>query len=169
LRVDSVVRERTMAANNDPARARPGDPPGEVTRLDQTARNDKNMRGADESVRIDHIGFAEETEIPVVPVQPFVRPHVLQQVRGPLSPQIIELHGDSLCVGRSPDADIKIPSPALSRTHMRLDKFQGGYRAIDLDSSNGIYLNEVRIHTAVLRDGDTLQLGNAVFIYHEGN
>jgi len=123
------------------------------------------MSGFPEDDRSRH---TEETEIPLVPVQAYSRPHVLQQIRGPLSPQIIELHGDHLVVGRSPEVDIRIPSSALSRMHMKLERYQGGYRAVDLESSNGIYLNEVRIHTATLRDGDTLQLGNAVFIYHEG-
>jgi pSer/pThr/pTyr-binding forkhead associated (FHA) protein len=110
----------------------------------------------------------EEAEIPLLQAMPFSRPHVLQQIRGPGSPAILELAGDSLVVGRSPEAEIHIPSPSLSRTHMRLERYQGTYRVLDLDSSNGVYLNEIRVHSAVLRDGDTLQLGNSVFIYHEG-
>lgn len=112
--------------------------------------------------------LTEESEVPVMPVQPYTRPHVLQQVRGPLSPQLIELHGDNLIVGRSPEVDIRIPSSALSRQHMRLVRYQGGYRAVDLESSNGVFLNEIRVQSAALRDGDTLQLGNAVFVYYEG-
>ena len=110
----------------------------------------------------------EEAEIPLLQALPFSRPHVLQQIRGPGAPVILELAADALVLGRSPEADIHIPSPSLSRTHMRLERYQGTYRVLDLGSSNGVYLNEIRIHSAVLRDGDTLQLGNAVFIYHEG-
>lgn len=106
--------------------------------------------------------------IPLAPAQIISRPCVLQQIRGPLAPQVIELDRDSLVVGRADDADIKIPSSALSRRHVRMERYHGSYRLHDLDSSNGVYLNEIRIHTAVLRDGDTIQLGNAVFIYHEG-
>lgn len=109
-----------------------------------------------------------ENEIPLLPVQTVSRPSMLQQVRGPLAPQLIELKGDSLVVGRADDADIRIPSSALSRRHMRIEGYADGHRVIDLDSANGVFLNEVRIHSAVLRDGDMLQLGNAVFLYHEG-
>jgi len=109
-----------------------------------------------------------ETEIPVVPVQSISRPFMLQQIRGPGAPDVRNLEGDALIVGRADDADIRIASTALSRRHMRIERYQGGYRAVDLDSANGVYLNEVRVHSAVLRDGDTLQLGNAVFIFHEG-
>jgi hypothetical protein len=106
--------------------------------------------------------------IPLAPAQAISRPCVLQQIRGPLAPQVIELDRDTLIVGRAEDVDIKVPSSALSRRHVRLERYQGSYRVIDLDSSNGVYLNEIRVHSAVLRDSDTLQLGNAVFIYHEG-
>ncbi len=113
-------------------------------------------------------GLTGEHEIPVLPLQDMSRPCVLQQVRGPHAPQIFELVQDSLVVGRADDADIRVPSTSLSRRHMRLDREIGGYRAIDLDSANGVYLNEVRVHSAVLRDGDTLQLGSAVFVFYEG-
>ena len=109
-----------------------------------------------------------ENEIPVLPVQPITRPFMLQQIRGPGAPAVRNLEADILVVGRADDADIRIGSTALSRRHMRLERYLGGYRAIDLDSANGVYLNEVRVHSAVLRDGDTLQLGNAVFLFHEG-
>ncbi len=117
----------------------------------------------------DELGaLTAENEIPVLPVQVITRPYMLQQIRGPGSPTVHNLEADTLIVGRADDADIRIGSTALSRRHMRLERYQGGYRALDLDSSNGVYLNEVRIHSAVLRDGDTLQLGNAVFLFHEG-
>jgi hypothetical protein len=30
-----------------------------------------------------------------------------------------------------------------------------------------VYLNGVRAHSAVLHDGDTLQIGDVVFVFHE--
>jgi pSer/pThr/pTyr-binding forkhead associated (FHA) protein len=42
------------------------------------------------------------------------------------------------------------------------------YIALDLGSRNGIYLNGIRIHSAVLREGDQLQLGEVILLYHEG-
>ena len=38
----------------------------------------------------------------------------------------------------------------------------------DLDSRNGVYLNGVKIHSAVLHGGDNLQLGSVVLVFHEG-
>ena len=106
--------------------------------------------------------------VPVLTARPSVRSHQLQQVEGPGAPQMVELHGASLVIGRSPEADLRIPSSSLSRQHMRLDRSDDGWTATDLDSSNGVYLNEIRVHAVELRDGDTIQLGDALFVYFEG-
>ena len=157
LRWPSPFRQSALASQCVPRYAR--------TELLRIARHQKTPMSHEPEQSGWH---TEEAEIPLLQAMPFSRPHVLQQIRGPGSPAILELSGESLVLGRSPETDIHIPSPSLSRTHMRLERYQGTYRVIDLDSSNGVYLNEIRVHSAVLRDGDTLQLGNAVFIYHAG-
>lgn len=112
--------------------------------------------------------LTSDNEIPVLPVQSVSRPCMLQQVRGPLAPQFIELRETDMVLGRADDVDVRIPSSALSRRHMLIEPYAFGYRVTDLDSANGVFLNEVRIHSAVMRDGDVLQLGNVVLLYHEG-
>jgi len=42
------------------------------------------------------------------------------------------------------------------------------YTCEDCDSTNGIYLNGVRVQSAVLREGDQIQISDVVFIYHDG-
>jgi pSer/pThr/pTyr-binding forkhead associated (FHA) protein len=56
----------------------------------------------------------------------------------------------------------------LSRSHLSLTFIDEEFVCHDLDSSNGVYLNGVRIHSATLRDGDQLQLGAIVLVYREG-
>jgi pSer/pThr/pTyr-binding forkhead associated (FHA) protein len=38
----------------------------------------------------------------------------------------------------------------------------------DNDSHNGVFLNGVKVHSAVLRDGDAILVGDNEFIYGEG-
>jgi pSer/pThr/pTyr-binding forkhead associated (FHA) protein len=38
---------------------------------------------------------------------------------------------------------------------------------VDNDSHNGVILNGVKVHSAVLRDGDVIQAADNVFVYHE--
>ena len=96
------------------------------------------------------------------------RPFILHLVQGPDAPKKYVIEGEAAVVGRAVDAAIQVPSAELSRHHMVLNKHGNQYRVLDLDSRNGVYLNGVRIHSAVLRDGDTIQLGNVVFVYTEG-
>mgnify|MGYP003350451155 CR=1 FL=1 len=48
-----------------------------------------------------------------------------------------------------------------------LQRHEEGYELLDNGSRNGVLLNGLKIHTAVLRDGDVVQVADAVFIYHE--
>lgn len=92
----------------------------------------------------------------------------LEQVEGPGAPRRHRLDRVYLVFGRSADAEVRLDSAEVSRRHMALERRGEEYRCEDLESRNGIYLNGVKIHSAVLREGDALQLGNVVFIYHEG-
>lgn len=94
--------------------------------------------------------------------------YVLRQLRGPGAPQDITLTRDEHVVGRSRSADLFVDSPELSRRHVRLTKEGNEYTLTDLGSRNGVFLNGVRVHSAVLRGGDTVQMGNVTFLYLEG-
>jgi pSer/pThr/pTyr-binding forkhead associated (FHA) protein len=97
-----------------------------------------------------------------------VTPHKLVQARGPGTPKTLPLGDHEVVLGRSPEADYQIPSPHLSRRHASVRGVGPEYHLKDLESRNGVFLNGVKISSAVLRDGDTIQLGDVVFIYHKG-
>lgn len=94
--------------------------------------------------------------------------YVLRQIKGPGAAQDLTLTRDEHVVGRSRSADLFVDSPELSRRHVRLTKDGNEYTITDLASRNGVFLNGVRVHSAVLRGGDTLQMGNVTFLYLEG-
>jgi hypothetical protein len=94
--------------------------------------------------------------------------HMLHMVEGPGAPRLISLFDERDVVGRSLEASIHIASGLLSREHMELLAIEGEVQARDLDSRNGVYLNGLRIHAVILRNGDVLQCGDVVFEYKEG-
>jgi hypothetical protein len=61
-------------------------------------------------------------------------------------------------VGRSPECGLYFPNRYLSRRHLRLEESVEGWRAIDLVSTNGTWLNGEKITNRLLRDGDTIEL-----------
>lgn len=97
------------------------------------------------------------------------RAHQLEQTAGPGSPSKHELSADALIIGRGSAADLRIDSDDVSRTHAQLLRIDDEYTIEDLDSRNGVFLNGLQVHAAVLRDGDQLQLGDVVFTYNEGS
>ncbi len=113
----------------------------------------------------------EETrvrEIPVQLVDMFSYPTVLEMVRGPDAPRNMVLEKDELLVGRGSNADLQIDSLDLSRLHFSLTHRGTDWILQDLESANGVYLNGLKIYSAVLHNGDRLQVGDVVLVFHEG-
>lgn len=72
-------------------------------------------------------------------------------------------------VGRDGVADLVIVSDAVSRNHARLSRDgKGRWTVDDLDSTNGTFVNEVRVGREVLRDGDQLRFGDTIFKFLSG-
>jgi pSer/pThr/pTyr-binding forkhead associated (FHA) protein len=96
------------------------------------------------------------------------RPACLEQTEGPGAPRVIPLDQAEMILGRGTDSHVLVPSSEVSRSHMRIRHDGTAHLIRDLDSRNGVLLNGVRVHSASLHEGDVLQLGNAVFVFHEG-
>jgi len=103
-----------------------------------------------------------------VEVTPSLRLARLDLVQGPGAPAELPLGAAEIVVGRSDDADLQVASPLLSRRHLLFRKADGRVRCEDLDSANGMYLNGVRAHAADLYEGDTIQIGDVVLVFREG-
>ncbi|HEY6078977.1 MAG TPA: FHA domain-containing protein [Polyangiaceae bacterium] len=72
----------------------------------------------------------------------------------------VELHEGSLLIGRLPECDVMIDDALVSRMHARVSVRDDSVVAEDLHSTNGVYVNGVRItHSALLREGDRLLIG----------
>jgi diguanylate cyclase (GGDEF)-like protein len=79
------------------------------------------------------------------------------------------LNESPLIVGRSEDCDIRIADHSVSRRHARIEPDgQGGYRAVDLQSTNGTFVNNAPISTAPIKDGDYLRIGNCIYRFLAG-
>ena len=53
----------------------------------------------------------------------------------------------------------------VSRMHATLDRVPGGYKIVDADSFNGLWVNNLNMKEAVLNDGDVVQIGTFCLLY----
>ena len=67
-------------------------------------------------------------------------------------------------IGRKEDCDVRIPLSDVSRKHCRLMAEDEVLRVEDMGSSNGTFLNGMRVQEAIVQPGDSLQIGPIVFI-----
>lgn len=85
-------------------------------------------------------------------------------IRGRSVGQVLELAGPSAVIGRSLDADFTIDDVAVSRRHAQVEHGPDGFAIRDLDSTNGVFVNGIRILRQPLRDGDRIQVGTTTIL-----
>jgi pSer/pThr/pTyr-binding forkhead associated (FHA) protein len=73
------------------------------------------------------------------------------------------LPGGIRTVGRAPRADFIVEATLVSRLHCRLTAGATELEVLDLDSTNGTYVNGQRVERAALRTGDVLGVGDVQF------
>jgi two-component system cell cycle response regulator len=79
--------------------------------------------------------------------------------------KMFKLPNADVTIGRSLDAEIRLEDEGISRLHMRLSRAEdGGVLLTDLDSTNGSYVNGVRVHRHDLDDGDRIQVGSVTIL-----
>ncbi|KPL09197.1 hypothetical protein AMJ85_07045 [candidate division BRC1 bacterium SM23_51] len=73
------------------------------------------------------------------------------------------LGGTTTTVGRHPSNDISIPVESVSRFHARIEQQGDQVLVVDLNSSNGTYVDGTRIEKGYLKPGHTVIFGNVEF------
>ncbi|MFN2134388.1 MAG: FHA domain-containing protein [Candidatus Promineifilaceae bacterium] len=93
-------------------------------------------------------------------------PERLIVASGPNQGQEYELGAGEFTIGRSTNNQIVLPLPEISRRHARIWKARDGYYVEDLGSTNGTFVNELRIQEATrLQEGDLLQIGDSFRLF----
>lgn len=96
---------------------------------------------------------------------------MVEIVDGPL--EIIgierEMRGTPLVIGRSPQADITVLDPKVSRNHAVIELRNNSYYVTDLDSTNGTILNNTALisnEPAILKHNDEIQVSDTILKFY---
>ncbi|MDA1015437.1 MAG: ATP-binding protein [Planctomycetota bacterium] len=76
-----------------------------------------------------------------------------------------ELTDDEVELGRGVRNDIRIIDTEVSRRHASITCQDDEYWIVDLESSNGTFVNGVRVNRQLLRSGDRIQVGGSVLLF----
>ena len=76
-------------------------------------------------------------------------------------PAEYSLFKDEVSLGRGEDNDVVIPHASVSRAHARLMRRNGVFELMDLNSTNGSYVNEQPVQGSVrVANGNQVRLGD---------
>lgn len=79
-----------------------------------------------------------------------------------------ELQGPCVRIGREKGNNVQLHDSEVSRFHAELQWRDGHYDLVDLDSSNGTYVNSQLAPHHVLSSGDRVQIGRTLMIFTAG-
>ncbi len=90
---------------------------------------------------------------------------VLTAIEGPIEGKFVVIKKSKLFIGRAGTSDVFIPDLSVSRKHAVITLSKAGLLEIeDLDSTNGIYVNNRQVRKAALKTGDAIRIGSTSLI-----
>ncbi|WP_181781907.1 glycogen accumulation regulator GarA [Pseudonocardia pini] len=88
--------------------------------------------------------------------------------RGPNAGSRFLLDRPTTSAGRHPDSDIFLDDVTVSRRHAEFRRDSGEFVVVDVGSLNGTYVNREPVDTAVLANGDEVQIGKFRLVFLTG-
>jgi pSer/pThr/pTyr-binding forkhead associated (FHA) protein len=85
--------------------------------------------------------------------------------RGPNAGSRFQLDQPVTSAGRHPNSDIFLDDITVSRRHAEFQREEGQFRIVDIGSLNGTYINRKPVQSAVLANGDEIQIGKFRLVF----
>jgi len=112
---------------------------------------------------------AQTAEAPVSGVEGLPAGSALLVVkRGPNAGSRFLLDQPTTSAGRHPDSDIFLDDVTVSRRHAEFRQDDDEFQVVDVGSLNGTYVNREPVDSAVLANGDEVQIGKFRLVFLTG-
>jgi pSer/pThr/pTyr-binding forkhead associated (FHA) protein len=122
--------------------------------------------------RADFLSEPESVELPVPPITGIdalpAGSALLVVKRGPNAGSRFLLDRPTTSAGRHPESDIFLDDVTVSRRHAEFRREGGEFVVVDVGSLNGTYVNREPVDTAVLANGDEVQIGKFRLVFLTG-
>jgi pSer/pThr/pTyr-binding forkhead associated (FHA) protein len=80
---------------------------------------------------------------------------------------VFELGERAVVIGRSTDCDIQLGVHRVSRKHACVLFHHEEYLIEDLESTNGVFVNGIKVVKCVLRNNDQIEIGGVRLVFNE--
>ncbi len=127
------------------------------------------MSRKDEILR-DRNGFDTTEEIPrgkFADIMPLSQRAYLEITGSEEKDGIFELGERAVLIGRSMECDIQLGVQNVSRKHARVFAHNEEYLIEDLGSTNGVFVNGIKVVKCVLRNNDQIDIGGVKLVFNE--
>jgi len=93
---------------------------------------------------------------------------IILEIRSPASPEARMVSSESqiITIGRHSSNEIQISDDSASRFHAEIEHRPNGYYVRDLDSRNGLLVNNAPVLEHHLHDGDEIRIGQTRLAFH---
>ena len=127
------------------------------------------LKAAIEELELEAVAEAEDEESAEAGVDTKAMRPRLTVAKNGRCVQELEIVDTRVMIGRDTDNDIVLISEFISRHHAQISMdLEGRFWIKDLNSTNGIYINNRRSHGAQLHDGDVVMLGHHTIVFSDG-
>ncbi|NLV80087.1 MAG: FHA domain-containing protein [Rhodococcus sp.] len=136
---------------------------------EETPAETTSVFRADFLSELENAGSASTTDAPVSGVEGLPAGSALLVVkRGPNAGSRFLLDQPTTSAGRHPDSDIFLDDVTVSRRHAEFRQDEGDFQVVDVGSLNGTYVNREPVDSAVLANGDEVQIGKFRLVFLTG-
>ncbi|WP_376694059.1 FHA domain-containing protein [Wenzhouxiangella sp. EGI_FJ10409] len=84
-----------------------------------------------------------------------------------VSGQSFGLGSTRIVVGRANNCDLRLDDSSVSSEHARIVKDSAGWRVVNLLSTNGTFVNDRKISSSAIANGDRLRFGRVEFRFYD--
>lgn len=84
-----------------------------------------------------------------------------------VSGQSFALGATRLVVGRADNCDLRLEDSSVSSEHARLVRDSAGWRVVNLLSTNGTFVNDRKVSSSALANGDRIRFGRVEFRFYD--
>ncbi|HSQ98293.1 MAG TPA: TIR domain-containing protein [Sphingomicrobium sp.] len=167
LRWQQFVEDLRRLIDRAPATEAPPEQPAAAPQVRPQPVGRQPLRpGNDQVISADRFRREQAAQRNVAPPAPIEAPappseyHCLELLEGELPEELIAIESSSMRIGRTAPADIVLPHRSISREHCVIGLANDELLVTDLNSTNGTYVDDVRITRAtILPVGAILRLG----------